>query len=359
MRDVGCDPTRWRDISPESLGQGEAEQDERAAARAAVIVRQIGEPVLPSAATMEAVRARIALRRGPRPRVRRGLTWAMVTFVLMFGATLGAAAHSWISMRWTAWKTNPAPVEMPASPTRPKLQARNRPAPATAVVEAPPILPAPEVPPPVAQHPTVPPEQPTHRQRSTLKLASVAPVPFPVQSRPPDADGASESQAIGVALRKLRQNHDARGALAALDQYRNAFPNGRLEAEAGLIRVEALLAFGDRAAALRLLDDDANDTNDANDSAFGHGPRARELLVLRGELRASASRCAEAVGDLGRSLSATLHDAVDERALFARASCLSRLHQFDAARRDLEQYQVHFPTGANAALAASLLQSLR
>ena len=352
MRDVGCDPTRWRDFSPERPSPGEAELD----ARAAAIVRQIGEPVLPGAATMEAVRARITLRRGPRPRVRRGLTWALATLVLMLGATLGAAAHSWISKQWTEPKTMPAPVAMPASPpTRTKLQARNRPAPAPAVVEAPPVLaapvlPAPELPPPVAQHPMVSPERPVPRQRSTVKLASVAPAPFPMQARLPNADVASESQAIGVALRKLRQNHDAQGALAALEQYRTAFPNGRLGAEAGLIRVEALLALNDRAAALRLLDDD---------STVGHGPRARELLVLRGELRASANRCTEAVGDLGRSLSATPHDAVDERALFARASCLSRLHQFDAARSDLEQYQAHFPTGANAAVAASLLQSLK
>ena len=358
MKNVGSDPTRWRDSAPERLNQGEPELERgsaRAAARAAAIVRQIGEPVLPSAATMEAVRARIELRRGPRPRVRRGLTWALATFVLMFGVTLGAAAHSWISRRWTAPKTNPARVEIPASPTRSKAQVRNRSALAPAEVEASPVLPSPvlpvpKAPPPLAQHPMVLPASPGHGQRSTVKLASVSPSPFPVQSPPPNADGASESQAVGVALRKLRQNHDARGALDALEQYRASFPDGRLRAEAGLIRVEALLAFDDRAAALRLLDDDAS---------LGHGPRARELLVLRGELRASANRCAEAVGDLGRSLSATPHDAVDERALFARASCLSRLHQFDAARSDLEQYQAQFPTGANAAVAASLLQSLR
>ena len=147
-----------------------------------------------------------------------------------------------------------------------------------------------------------------------------------------------------------RTAHGAASALDTLEQYRTSFPDGRLRAEAGLIRVEALLALEDRAAALRLLDGDA---------ALGQGPRARELLVLRGELRASANRCAEVVGDLGRSLSATPQDAVDERALFARASCLSRLHQFDADRNDLEQYQAHFPTGSNAAVAASLLQSLR
>jgi Flp pilus assembly protein TadD len=114
--------------------------------------------------------------------------------------------------------------------------------------------------------------------------------------------------------------------------------------------VEALLSLGERAEALRALDDD---------SAIGQSPRSRELLVLRGELRASANRCSEAVSDLGKSLSASPHDAIDARALFARASCLSRLHQYEAARRDLEQYQAHFPNGANAAVAADILQSLR
>jgi hypothetical protein len=354
MKDVGSDPIRWRDLTPERLGQGEAEPDRRTRARAAIVVRQIGEPVLPGASAMEAVRARIELRRGPRPRVRRGLTWALATFLLIFGVTLGAAAHSWISKRWTAPKTNPAPVEMPAIPARHRSQGRSRPTPAPAEVEVPPVLPAPILPTPkvpskVAQHPMVPPESPGHGQRSMVKLASVSPAPFQVQAHPPNS-GTGESQAIGVALRKLRQHHDARGALDALEQYRASFPNGRLGAEAGLIRVEALLALGDRGAALRLLDDDAS---------LGHGPRARELLVLRGELRASANRCVEAVADFGRGLSATPHDAVDERALFARASCLSRLHQFDAARSDLEQYRAKFPNGANAAVAASLLQSLR
>jgi hypothetical protein len=353
MKDIGSDPTRWRDFAPENLDQ--PEQARGADAQAAMLVRQIGEPVLPGAAAMEAVRARIELRRGPRPRVRRELTWALATFVLMFGVTLGAAAHSWISKRWMAPQTNPASAGPPANPPRPKSQVRSRPAPAPIDVEAPSVLASPALPareelPTVAQVPVASPKSPGHGQRAMVKLASVSPPSFPMQSPPPVDDTASESQAVGVALRKLRQYHDPRGALDALEHYRAAFPNGRLGAEAGLVRVEALLALGDRAAALRLLD---------NDASLGHGPRARELLVLRGELRAWANRCAEAVGDFGRSLSATLRDAIDERALFARASCLSRLHQFDAAKRDLERYRTQFPTGANAAVAASLLQSLR
>jgi len=99
-------------------------------------------------------------------------------------------------------------------------QVHNRPAPALAEVEAPPALTppallAPEVLAPVTQHPGVSTESPSRGQRSTVKLASVSPSPFRVQSQPPNAEGASESQAVGVALRKLRQSHDARGALEA------------------------------------------------------------------------------------------------------------------------------------------------
>ena len=94
-------------------------------------------------------------------------------------------------------------------------------------------------------------------------------------------------------------------------------------------------------------------------AALDDGPRSRELLILRGELRAAASRCAEAVTDLGHGLSAVPADAVDERALFARASCFTRLHQFAAARGELERYQAHFPSGPHAAEAARILGTLR
>jgi Flp pilus assembly protein TadD len=115
------------------------------------------------------------------------------------------------------------------------------------------------------------------------------------------------------------------------------------------VRVEALLALGERAEALRWLDA----------LALDDGPRSRELLVLRGELRAAASRCSEAVKDLGRVLTPEPTDAVDERALFARASCFTKLHQFSAARADLQRYEARFPDAARAAEAEHILRSLR
>jgi Flp pilus assembly protein TadD len=178
--------------------------------------------------------------------------------------------------------------------------------------------------------------------------ALLAPSPSPATAAEDD-DPRRESRALGIAIKKLRQDHDPRGAMAALDRYSRGFPNGRLAAEGGLVRVEALLALGERGAALRLLDD----------LPIDESPRARQLLVLRGELRATADRCSDALRDLGRGLSLVPHDAVDERALFARASCLDRLHRPAEARRDLESYRIHFPTGAHAAEVAARLRVQR
>jgi hypothetical protein len=272
----------------------------------------------------------------------------------MFGVTLGAAAQSWISKRWAALHVQPLPTNLPSSPPRRSPRAHNLSGPEPTTVEAPAVAesaisPPLDVPSTIVQ-PRPAPAGRAHAQHPRVEVASVSPMPFSVQPMPHFTEAASESHVIAVALRKLRQDHDARGAIDALEQYRASFPNGRLGAEAGLIRVEALLSLGERAEALHALD---------GDSAIGQGPRSRELLVLRGELRASTNRCSEAVSDLGKSLSASPHDAIDARALFARASCLSRLHQYEAARRDLEQYQAHFPNGANAAVAADILQSLQ
>jgi outer membrane protein assembly factor BamD (BamD/ComL family) len=50
-------------------------------------------------------------------------------------------------------------------------------------------------------------------------------------------------------------SRDAAGALAALDRYTTAFPRGVFLPEARVLRIEALLLAGDRAAATRLADD--------------------------------------------------------------------------------------------------------
>jgi hypothetical protein len=57
-------------------------------------------------------------------------------------------------------------------------------------------------------------------------------------------------QALDAARRELAAGK-ARSALAAIDTYRARFPAGSLRTEATVLRVEALLGSGDRAAAER------------------------------------------------------------------------------------------------------------
>ena len=170
----------------------------------------------------------------------------------------------------------------------------------------------------------------------------------PLRFVQPPGGASEEARLLGVAIRRLRRDRDARGALSALDERAREFPRGELGAEADLVRVEALLALDNRDAALHLLDG----------RELTAGPRARQALALRGELRAEAGRCAEAVADLERAIGASSDDNLAERGLFARASCLSRLHQYPEARRDLEAYLRRFPNGPRAASATEALGRL-
>jgi len=96
-----------------------------------------------------------------------------------------------------------------------------------------------------------------------------APAPALVLDEPPasapseaSAKGRAKSKPAAVAssslsreLQVLKQAHDAiargnpKGALSALDDYHARFPQGALGAEETVIRVQALLALGDRARA--------------------------------------------------------------------------------------------------------------
>jgi len=73
---------------------------------------------------------------------------------------------------------------------------------------------------------------------------------FALPAQPP-ATLAQEMQLLDEARRALAGGA-ARGALAALASYERAFPNGALQPEASVLQVRALLAAGDRAAALAL-----------------------------------------------------------------------------------------------------------
>jgi hypothetical protein len=104
------------------------------------------------------------------------------------------------------------------------------------------------------------------------------PAPSPVKSvvTPTPKPAASSSLAIEVKALEDAQGalnaHDPDGALRILDQYHARFPNGTLGGEETVIRVQALLARGDREKATAL----------ANAYATAHPdtPYARRIQAL-------------------------------------------------------------------------------
>jgi hypothetical protein len=158
---------------------------------------------------------------------------------------------------------------------------------------------------------------------------------------------ATEARLLAGALSRLRQAHDPAGALALLDEYARAFPHGILETEASNARLEAVIELDDRDTALHLLD---------GRSAFPGRLGAQQLLT-RAELRASARRYADALGDFDRLLArpGASEPADLERALYGRAVCLGHLGRDERARADLVTYQRRFPGGKYAAEVARLL----
>jgi hypothetical protein len=119
--------------------------------------------------------------------------------------------------------------------------------------------------------PRPPPEEPA---RPSPLPAEPPAAPLPIApsaapsavSAPPSGDRASpvrplsssaalsrELEALDLAHRALAA-HNPRTALGVLDRYRAQFPDGRLQSEAVLLRVQSLVALGDRAGAQALAD---------------------------------------------------------------------------------------------------------
>jgi TolA-binding protein len=123
---------------------------------------------------------------------------------------------------------------------------------------------APPAPEPIAL-PATPAEPPPRVRMAPVARAPIASVPTAAPSL------AEEIATIDRARRAL-YDHDAHGALRALDEHDRRFPSGALAPEAQVLRVEALLAAGDRpgaeAVANRLL------------AASPSGPQAERVRML-------------------------------------------------------------------------------
>jgi hypothetical protein len=165
---------------------------------------------------------------------------------------------------------------------------------------------------------------------------------------PADSPLARESELLARALTQLRSAGDARGALFALDEYQREFPRGTLLLESQVARLDAFLALGRHADALALLDQLPIDR-------IGRGAEPR---ILRAELRARDNP-ARAIADYDSALAVPLSAALDERALFGRASCRLRAGDRPGAEADLRRYLERHPEGRFRDEASRQLAALR
>ena len=187
------------------------------------------------------------------------------------------------------------------------------------------------------------------------RLAAIAPKP----TLPPPP---SEQALLSRAVRSLRSEHRPASALAVLDEYVARFPSGSLLPEATRLRTEALLALGQKPAALAEL----------NREPVPGTAGGEESRLVRGELHAAAGRWQEALVDFDAVVGARLaHEPTArpstsaklrerfERALWGRASARSHLGDDAGARADLNECLRRFPQGRFASQAARLLGELR
>lgn len=261
-----------------------------------------------------------ALAQGRRSRPRLAVA---VGCAIALSATVVVAA-SGLPRRWFPAPRSPSfAARGPSSAAAPA----GRPVPRFEPLPAPPAMPTAPAP---ASAPAGPP-----RRRAIALRVPVSPAPAPAAA-PEESALGRESRVLGAALARLRVQHDAAGALAALDEYARAFPDGVLGHEAAMARADALLGLGRDAQALSVLDG----------LALGAGARERELRLIRAELRARTD-CGPAIADFDAVLAAGSPAALIERALYGRAVCRAR--GGDSA--PLHEYLRRYPHGRFAAEA--------
>ena len=309
--------------------------------------RRAGELLnLPPPASLGAIRrARIATRlavgSGPSAWIRlRHVVVGVVVALVVAGSVFAA-----VSRRDRSRADSPAGDD---ARSRPHARASGSSVPAREMAPEP----APAPPPPVVPSLAAPPRDHTtpraHHARTGAGGAVARQSAEVARPSPAPASPLSEARLLADARTRLQAEHDARGALALVAEHKQRFPKGALVVEARVTEVESLVTLGRRAEALAVLDALSLDKL----------PRAAELGVLRGELRAEAGRQRDAIADFAPcAASAGCRPETEERALYGRASCRERLGDRAGARADLERYLARFPQGrfaraVRAALAA-------
>jgi hypothetical protein len=307
------------------------EEPADAKARAGLMLRQaiVKQPLDPD--TLADIRSRLP---GEHHLPKRRLVLRFAIALALFLSGGGAVMSATVLRRWSPFRHVPAGAPTPTAPPVTRHRATTPP------IEAPRpqtvIEPAPASSPASTRRPRDP--RPTELDPPVQQAAPPAPGPSAL---------AREAALVGAALRKLREQDDAQGALTLLDAHDGQFAAaGALADEVRTTRIEALLRLGRHPRALALLD------------AQSPRPtgRERELLAVRAELRADAGRCVEALADFDALLTDDGSDAVAERALYGRAACRARTGDAEGARADLRACIAGFPEGRFASRARAALE---
>ena len=202
------------------------------------------------------------------------------------------------------------PVELATSPKRPTQSAP----PQTLV-----FSPSPSV------------VSPVYSLQGTAKSHSPSPVLPDVPKEHGLTSAEQTAKHLKEVVRALRIDHAPARALALLDEHAGEINGNAFGEESLLLRVEAMLALGQRIAVLRLLDSIA-----LNDVAAAH-----TLLLIRGELRAAADRCRESIEDF--ELVLTRAHRPPKQALLGLARCRQKLGDVVGAQADRDRYRREFP----------------
>ncbi|HEY3668774.1 MAG TPA: hypothetical protein VGL19_22405 [Polyangiaceae bacterium] len=324
-------PARWADV-----------EESTSDARLGELFRAVSEPAPLSAATLARVHARLGSRRHSSLLPRRLREAALATVMLLAGSSLAVAGwgvKEWLSA--SLHRAEPAPggaAPRSAGSLHPRKHAAlPAPRPAAPATSADDTALAPDL--------ALPEPEPNLHGAPHALAKGTEPN---VSAAPADSSAlASESLALQAALVKLRREHDARGALALLDQSEPLFARGALALEAQVTRVDALLALGRSSEALAIL----------NHLPLAHIGRGGELRLLRAELRAKQD-CGLALADFDVLVRQPLSSSLAERALYGRAACEIRVGDDSHARRDFQDYLARFPGGRFADHARNQLAAL-
>ena len=198
------------------------------------------------------------------------------------------------------------------------------------------VLPSPPPPTPIAAPASIA-SAPTPSERPALAIpATPTPKPLPrLQAQPtlllptPPAAMNPAARHLKDVVRALRVDHAPRTALDLLDRHASELAGNAFAEESLLLRVEALLALKQQSAALRLLDA----------TPMAASAASSVLLVTRGQLRASADRCLEAMSDFDLALARR----PSKGALLGRAHCKQKLGDSLGAQADRDRYRREFP----------------